>query len=173
MDKQPNEKGTSYSSADEIRELKARIVELEEELQPFLDKEWLKNRVKLIVGILFPGGKYDAPGAMIPKEHRHPEKYWWWNGVDHTIDDIENWEMGDGVSLELETYTGGGDTDRYGFDIPREWLKIENDCECVRTVIEWAKAGHEAKEAAKRKSELAAAERELEIAQRKVAQLKG
>lgn len=119
--------GKFYCEKD-VLALQARITDLEEQLEPFLEQERERiaeqefmDRLENIIDILFPKYFWNLPDSEKPI--RHPEKAWWWNGGSLTQYSVA--EDGN-ILVSVNSYVGGGNSDDFEFTIPAEWMKKDN-----------------------------------------------
>ncbi|MFA7287192.1 MAG: hypothetical protein WC052_06020 [Patescibacteria group bacterium] len=159
--------------AAQIVELQAEIARLNEQLAPYLQRDeeervqaLIDSRVRKIVALLFP--KYYWQLKEDEKPIRHPVKGWWWNGASIMEQSDRNSYNGT-VEVEVCSYTGSGDSDKYTFVIPSEWLDLEDPTEIVHAwcIEETAKLAEE-----KRQKDIIEAQRKIERAAQDLADLK-
>lgn len=170
---------TPASTASETEILRARIAELEAELQPYKEAETAsflraqrRDRAEAIADALFP--RFDSVYARHHPEEKPPqwhEKSWWWNGVSVEWDssDIDPVEPAN-VSLLLASYVGGGETETIDIKFPAKWLENDDWREPLAAFVAEKLSQRAARKAA---SDAADAQRQIEQAQATLRRLTG
>jgi hypothetical protein len=156
--------GQANEFENEIEQLKARILDLDSQLQPYLERERRDERVQAIAQLLAPGFKYGIPRQDEPLAH--PDCRGWQTGgsiVEHYQD-----KANEGHYLEMEYYYNGG-RDEMRMVIPEEWFHADNYPDLVKEFL--INLHHKIAEE-KAQDELESAQAELEKAQRRLNDLK-
>jgi hypothetical protein len=172
-----------------LAELKAAIFEglhvrdmeierLKNELVPYHNRDSYeahvaKQKLKLefVLDLLFPHNNYDKPEGT-PRELRHPEKYWWWNGYSILEESEPNEVTGD-IDVEVESYVGGGENEKYSFKVLGHWIEPDDYEEIKKRVHSWCRTANASNiKKANEKSRQEALHKIAE-AERTIARLKG
>lgn len=159
----------------ELSEKNKRIVELEEQLAPYVEeeKERIAYQAKIqryhdIVELTFP--KYNWQIEISARPPRPPIKDCWSNGGK--FKSVNHW-LGSDLEILVSSYVGGGETQVFEFRIPdMKWLECE-DSELKVIVQGWCIQERENILKEQKRVELARAEREAVDAVERLAKMKG
>lgn len=153
------------------------IERLQKELVPYHARDRVEAhnakqsaKVEFVLDLLFPHNSYDKGGA--PRELRHPEKYWWWNGWSLQEESEPN-EVTGNISVEVESYIGGGENETYRFDILGEWIVPDDHEEIKALVHAWCRDQYEERVRADNEKKRRDAQHQIEHAQRTIDRLSG
>lgn len=154
----------------EIEGLKNQLVPYHERDRVEAHNVKQKAKVEFVLDLLFPHNSYDKGG--VPRELRHPEKYWWWNGWSLTEESDPN-EVTGNIRVEVESYIGGGDNETYSFDILGEWIEPDDNEEIKARVHAWCRESFKQRQQAEQDKQRKDAQRQIEEAQRTIDRLSG
>jgi molecular chaperone GrpE (heat shock protein) len=153
------------------------IERLQKELVPYHRRDSVeahnakqKAKVEFVLDLLFPHDSYDKGG--VPRELRHPEKYWWWNGWS-LLEESDPNEVTGNISVEVESYIGGGENEKFSFDILGEWIEPDDHEEIKARVHAWCRTSYAERQQADQAKQRKDAQRQIEEAQRTIDRLSG
>lgn len=129
-----------------------------------------KAKVSFVLDLLFPHNRYDKGG--VPRELRHPEKFWWWNGWS-LLEESDPNSVNGNISVQVESYVGGGEEETYSFDIRGEWIEPDDHEEIKARVHTWCRTQYAEMQQAEQDKTRKNALRQIEEAQRTIDRLSG
>ncbi len=152
-------------------EILEKLAEQENELEGYREQERIANQERLmaerterIVDILFPS-YHKASMKKEERPIRHPEKEWWWNGASL----IESYITHQGkLHLEVSSYIGCGENERFECEVPAEWLELEDP---TKAIHRWCLERSSTMREAKRQREILEAQAEIQRQASRLAQL--